>query len=158
LPPILGVSCQTFLVVNVIIPFIFGTGTTSYAGLGHADGIIEGDWYSIENEVWTRPFRVPVRWRMQRHPHQSQPSSPRKLAWRKLNLPSPCITNPWALSCRDMGMITDDANGRIPCLCTRSGRMEGFVAPPWSVPMGPRILCKTQQDKAPFESYCYRTR
>jgi hypothetical protein len=35
-------------------PFYFGIGTTSYAGLGHADGIIERDWYSIENEVWTR--------------------------------------------------------------------------------------------------------
>lgn len=35
-------------------PFYFGIGKTSYAGLGHSNGLIERDWYSIENDVWTR--------------------------------------------------------------------------------------------------------
>lgn len=35
-------------------PFYFAIGSTSYAGLGHADFSIERDWYSIQNEVWTR--------------------------------------------------------------------------------------------------------
>ena len=35
-------------------PFYFAIGSTSYAGLGHADFSIERDWYSIENETWAR--------------------------------------------------------------------------------------------------------
>jgi hypothetical protein len=35
-------------------PFFFGIGSTSYAGMGHSSGLIEQDWYSIKDEVWTR--------------------------------------------------------------------------------------------------------
>jgi hypothetical protein len=43
-------------------------------------------------------------------------------------------------------MITDDANGRIPCLSTRSGRMEGIAAPRPDGPPDP--LCYEERHKS----------